>query len=78
MKYQLKTGIFIDIPSELYFSLSDEELQDLLADNEGLYYNDPFFDSVIKKGEVAIEEIEDEMSLPSNYRIHYSDMFNEE
>jgi|APCry1669188910_1035180.scaffolds.fasta_scaffold28359_3 hypothetical protein len=52
MKIQLSTGKTVDIPDEMYFSMSDEEyldeIQFLVAFDYGDEYNDPFYDSNVK------------------------------
>lgn len=52
MLYQLPNGKYIEIDSELYFQLTDDDIQDLIALDFGKQYHDPFDDSVIIKGEI--------------------------
>lgn len=51
MLYQLPTGKVIEISTEQYLEMSDEELEYLIAYNYGDCVEDPWFGSVLKKRE---------------------------
>jgi hypothetical protein len=57
MLYQLPTGKVIEISTEQYLEMTDEELEYLIAYNYGEVQEDPWFGSVLLK-------IEDSSSLP--------------
>ena len=57
MIYQLPNGKVIEISIEQYIELSDEELEYLIAYNYGETLEDPWFGSVLSKGEQASTEI---------------------
>lgn len=58
MFYQLPNGKVIEISTEQYFEMSDEELEYLIAYNYGDVVENPWFGSILSKHE-KIEEIED-------------------
>lgn len=49
MLYQLPNGRVIEISTEQYFEMTDEELEYLIAYNYGDTLEDPWFGSVIHK-----------------------------
>jgi hypothetical protein len=49
MLYQLPTGKVIEISTEQYLEMSDEELEYLIAYNYGEVMEDPWFGSVLSK-----------------------------
>jgi hypothetical protein len=49
MFYQLPNGKVIEISTEQYFELTDEELEYLIAYNYGEILQDPWFGSVLNK-----------------------------
>lgn len=49
MFYQLPNGKVIEISTEQYFEMSDEELEYLIAYNYGEILQDPWFGSVLNK-----------------------------
>jgi hypothetical protein len=57
MIYQLPNGKVIEISIEQYIELSDEELEYLIAYNYGETLEDPWFGSVLSKGEQESTEI---------------------
>lgn len=57
MIYQLPNGKVIEISLEQYIELSDEELEYLIAYNYGETLEDPWFGSVLSKGESISSEI---------------------
>lgn len=61
MLYQLPNGKVIEISTEQYFEMSDEELEYLIAYNYGDVMEDPWFGSVLSKREipVVVEEVPD-------------------
>jgi hypothetical protein len=86
MRYQLPTGIYVEISIETYLTLSDNDIQALIANNQGLDYDDPFAASVLKYGEFYVdedvyadfedEEIKDLLSLDPNEKIMDEDFIN--
>jgi hypothetical protein len=86
MRYQLPTGIYVEISIETYLTLSDNDIQALIANNQGLDYDDPFAASVSKYGEFYVdedvyadfedEEIKDLLSLDPNEKIMDEDFIN--
>ena len=65
MLYQLPNGKVIEISTEQFIEMTDEELEYLIAYNYGEGMEDPWFGSVLKKGsppdqvEETIPEITD-------------------
>jgi hypothetical protein len=51
MLYQLPNGKVIEISTEQYLEMSDEELEYLIAYNYGEIMEDPWFGSVLNKKE---------------------------
>lgn len=49
MRYQLPNGKTINLSVEEYLSLTDQDIQDLVASNLGDYASSPWVDSAIKK-----------------------------
>ncbi|HRT03305.1 MAG TPA: hypothetical protein P5513_05145 [Candidatus Diapherotrites archaeon] len=86
MRYQLPTGICVEINIDTYLTLSDDDIQALIADNQGLDYDDPFAASILKYGEFYVdedvytdfedEEIKDLLSLDPNEKIMDEDFIN--
>lgn len=86
MRYQLPTGICVEISVETYLTLSDDDIQALIANNQGLDYDDPFAASVLKYGEFYVdedvyadfedEEIKDLLSLDPDEKIMDKDFIN--
>lgn len=73
MLYQLPDGRVIELSTEQYFDMSDEELRSLISTNYGENIENPFFGSVLQKPgamvadeEEAIEDLInlDEIELP--------------
>jgi hypothetical protein len=60
MLYQLPNGKVIEISTEQYFEMTDEELQYLIAYNYGDTLEDPWFGSVIQKSSFAVDEDDDD------------------
>lgn len=56
MLYQLPNGKVVEVSTEQYLEMSDEELEYLIAFNYGDAMEDPWFGSVIKKGGSLSEE----------------------
>lgn len=86
MRYQLPTGIYVEISIETYLTLSDNDIQALIANNQGSDYDDPFAASVLKYGEFYVdediyadfedEEIKDLLSLDPDEKIMDEDFIN--
>ena len=56
MHYQLPNGKTIEIPTELYFDMTDEDLEYLIAYGYGEHIEDPFYGSVVSKHSSTEEE----------------------
>lgn len=60
-------GTTVNVPDELYFKMTDEELRDYLAMSHGFSTQNPFHDSVLEDGNIPMtiedfdlpEEVED-------------------
>ena len=60
MLYQLPNGKVIEISTEQYFDMTDEELEYLIAYNYGETLEDPWFGSILSKADISkSEEIQD-------------------
>lgn len=57
MLYQLPNGKVIEISTEQYFEMSDEELEYLIAYNYGDVQENPWFGSVLLKQEKEDEDL---------------------
>lgn len=62
MLYQLPTGRVIEISTEQYLEMSDEELEYLIAYNYGETVEDPWFGSILKKREITSNNDDEEIS----------------
>lgn len=62
MLYQLPNGKVIEISTEQFVEMTDEELEYLIAFNYGDALEDPWFGSVLLKGSPPAD-IEDEITL---------------
>jgi hypothetical protein len=65
MLYQLPTGKTIEISTEQYFEMTDEDFEYLIAYNYGDSLENPWFGSVITKKpppDIIIEEITPELT----------------
>lgn len=86
MLYQLPTGKVIEISTEQYLDMSDEELEYLIAYNYGDVQEDPWFGSVLKKREIPTVPSEDTpeivvpdlLDIPDIEKITDSDFIEEE
>ena len=56
MLYQLPNGKCIEISTEAYFNMTDDDLSLYLAANVGDYIEDPFAISVLKYGPARVNE----------------------
>jgi len=81
MLYQLPNGKVIEISTEQYFEMTDEELEYLIAYNYGDVQEDPWFGSVLLKQEkeddsVDLPEITDisEADKLTDLDINYDDI----
>jgi len=83
MLYQLPNGRVIEMSTEQYFEMSDEELEYLVAYNYGDLLENPWFGSVLSKQpkqtpEDDIVEIRDISEIPSIERLSDLDVEFEE
>ena len=73
MLYQLPNGKVIEISTEQYFEMSDEELEYLIAYNYGDVQEDPWFGSVLLKQEKednnVIEDVPEITDLSENDKL---------
>jgi hypothetical protein len=73
MFYQLPNGKVIEISTEQYFEMSDEELEYLIAYNYGEVLQDPWFGSVLSKHDSSSDEhlevTPDLLEIPDEYKI---------
>jgi hypothetical protein len=74
MLYQLPNGKVIEISTEQFLEMSDEELEYLIAYNYGDYVENPWFGSVISKAPPI--EIDD-VIIPELPDIHNADKFSD-
>jgi hypothetical protein len=59
MLYQLPDGRVIELSTEQYFDLSDEDLRSLVSTNYGENIENPFFGSILQKSNTMILDDED-------------------
>lgn len=60
MLYQLPDGRVIELSTEQYFDLTDEELRSLISTNYGENIDNPFFGSVLQKpGAMVIDDADE-------------------
>ena len=67
MLYQLPNGRVIEMSTEQYFAMSDEELEYLIAYNSGDLLEDPWFGSMLSKQDSrpdVIDTITDLTNIP--------------
>ena len=57
--YNLPNGKTIYLPAEKLLDLSDEDIQDYMAEDSGSFVQDPFYDSTLYTKESDEEEQED-------------------
>lgn len=73
MLYQLPNGKVIEISTEQYLEMSDEELEYLIAYNYGEVMEDPWFGSVLNKKENTPAEdtktIDDLIDIPEEQKL---------
>ena len=79
MLYQLPNGKVIEISTEQYLEMSDEELEYLIAYNYGDTLEDPWFGSVLNKKEATSsddtpEVLPDLTDIPETDKITYTDI----
>lgn len=83
MLYQLPNGRVIEMSTEQYFEMSDEDLEYLVAYNYGDLLENPWFGSVLSKQpkstpEDDVVEIRDISEIPSIERLSDLDVEFEE
>lgn len=59
MIYQLPTGKAVEMTVDQYLRLSDQDFQQMIASDMGEEFHDPFTKSVIRKGSLAWEGIDE-------------------
>jgi hypothetical protein len=66
MFYQLPNGKVIELSTEQYIEMSDEELEYLIAYNYGDVLENPWFGSILTKHDRAHDEDLSDIILPLN------------
>lgn len=78
MLYQLPNGKVIEISTEQYLEMSDEELEYLIAYNYGEVMEDPWFGSVLSKKDNstpdAPDTVEDLIDIPEEEKLTNLDL----
>jgi hypothetical protein len=78
MLYQLPNGKVIEISTEQYLEMSDEELEYLIAYNYGEIMEDPWFGSVLSKKESSTldvpDTVEDLIDIPEEEKLTHPDI----
>jgi hypothetical protein len=78
MLYQLPNGKVIEISTEQYLEMSDEELEYLIAYNYGDVMEDPWFGSVLHKREKVTvevpEQVNDLIDIPEEEKLSHLDI----
>ena len=80
MLYQLPNGKVIEISTEQYIEMSDEELEYLIAYNYGDALEDPWFGSVLSKKEIPViiddtpDIVPDLIDIPDEDKISFTDI----
>jgi hypothetical protein len=73
MLYQLPNGKVIEISTEQYLEMSDEELEYLIAYNYGEIMEDPWFGSVLNKKESSSPDppdaVDDLIDIPEEDKL---------
>lgn len=71
MLYQLPNGKVIEISTEQYIQLSDEELEYLIAYNYGDLLEDPWFGSILSKpsNDIDVDLIVDILDVPDDEKL---------
>lgn len=70
MLYQLPNGKVIEISTEQYLEMTDEELEYLVAYNYGEIMEDPWFGSILnKKDNFTPDTIEDLIDIPEKDKL---------
>lgn len=78
MLYQLPNGKVIEISTEQYLEMSDEELEYLIAYNYGDVMEDPWFGSVLHKREAPTPDpadaVDDLIDIPEQEKLSHLDI----
>jgi len=73
MLYQLPNGKVIEISTEQYFEMTDEELEYLIAYNYGDVQEDPWFGSILlkqeKEDDIVIQDVPEITDLSENDKL---------
>lgn len=82
MLYQLPTGKVIEISTEQFLEMSDEELEYLIAYNYGEVTEDPWFGSILNKRDTSspvVQDAEDITETPEEDKLSDLDVdYNDE
>lgn len=77
MLYQLPNGKVIEISTEQFVEMSDEELEYLIAYNYGEVQENPWFGSILNRsfiGDDIIEVSKDLTEIPEEEKLNYEDI----
>ena len=74
MLYQLPNGKVIEISTEQYIEMSDEELEYLIAYNYGDVLEDPWFGSVLSKQSKDNDVLPDLIDIPEDEKLMNPDL----
>lgn len=74
MLYQLPTGKVIEISTEQYIEMSDEELEYLIAYNYGDVLEDPWFGSILSKQSKDNDVLPDLIDIPEDEKLMDPDL----
>lgn len=74
MLYQLPNGKVIEISTEQYIEMSDEELEYLIAYNYGDVLEDPWFGSVLSKQSKDTDIPPDLIDIPEDEKLMNPDL----
>jgi hypothetical protein len=69
MLYQLPNGKTIEIPTELYLDMTDEDLEYFIATNFGENIEDPWFGSVLSGSSPKQADTNDLTDIPAEEKL---------
>lgn len=79
MLYQLPNGKVIEISTEQYVEMSDEELEYLIAYNYGEVMENPWFGSVLSKRDTSVQDetpdiLPDLTNIPDTDKLRFTEI----
>lgn len=78
MLYQLPNGKTIEISTEDFLDMDDEDFQNIIASGYGLELTDPFFYSGMQAKQKFIEDISDQIDDKDLTEINIIDKLNDQ